>query len=150
MKRLLILAHTPSHNLLALQQAAQQGARKASVDVMVSQPLAAGPGELLQADGLIVGTNENLGSMAGASKDWFDRVYYPTLELKQGLPYAAYIRAGHDGTGTKRQLETIISGLRWRAVQEPMVLKGTWQTDWLAQIEELGEAMATGLEARVF
>lgn len=150
MKRLLILAHTPSENLRALATAAERGARKAEVDVMIAQPLSAGPGDLLQADALILGTNENLGSMAGASKDWFDRVYYPTLDQKQGLPYAAYIRAGHDGTGTQRQLSTIITGLKWRAVQEPLVLRGSWQTDWLREIEELGEAMAIGLEAGIF
>ena len=150
MKRLLILAHIPSPNLAALQAAAERGASKADVEVATAQPLSAEADDLLRADALILGTNENLGSMAGASKDWFDRVYYPTLEEKQGLPYVAYIRAGHDGTGTKRQLETIVTGLRWRAAQDTLVFKGAWQPDWLDALEELAEAFATGVETGIF
>jgi len=150
MKSLLLVAHTPSDNLLALSKAAERGARNAEIDVRVQAPLASKAEDLLQADALILGTNENLGSMAGASKDWFDRIFYPTLEDKQGLPCFAYIRAGHDGTGTKRQLETIVTGLRWRWVQEPLIFKGAWQEGWLDQIEETAEAVATGLEAGIF
>jgi hypothetical protein len=66
------------------------------------------------------------------------------------MPYAAYIRAGHDGTGTRRAIETIVTGLRWRAVAEPMVLKGEFQEAFVGQCEELGQLMAAGLEAGVF
>ncbi|MEM8976888.1 MAG: flavodoxin family protein, partial [Pseudomonadota bacterium] len=72
------------------------------------------------------------------------------LEEKQGLPYALYIRAGHDGTGTRRSVETIITGLRWKEVQPPLIFKGAYSTDFVPQCEELGLAMAAGLEAGVF
>jgi hypothetical protein len=88
--------------------------------------------------------------MSGALKDFFDRIYYPCLDQTRGLSYALYIRAGHDGTGTRRAVETIVTGLGWRAVREPLVCRGEWQDSFLDECEELGTLMAAGLEAGIF
>ena len=82
-------------------------------------------------------------------KDFFDRIYYPCLEKTQGVPYALYIRAGQDGTGTRRAVESIATGLRWRPVQEPLTLRGKFQEGFIAQCKELGMLMAAGIEAGV-
>ena len=102
-KRLLIVAHAPSDNTLSLRAAAERGALgETGVEVRVVAPLQAGPDDVLAAQAVILGTTENLGYMSGALKDFFDRSYNPLLEKTQGLPYALYIRAGSDGTGTRR------------------------------------------------
>ena len=150
-KRLLIVAHAPSDNTLALRAAVERGARsETGLDVRVVAPLQAGPDDVLAAQAIVLGTTENLGYMSGALKDFFDRSYNACLEKTQGLPYALYIRAGSDGTGTRRGIETITTGLRWRAVQEPLVCKGAWQPGFVDQCEELGAAMAAGLAAGIF
>ncbi|MGM0915408.1 MAG: flavodoxin family protein [Pseudomonadota bacterium] len=151
-KRLLIVAHAPSPNTTRLREAAERGARDsriAGVEVSVRPPLEAGPEDVRACDAILLGTTENLGYMSGALKDFFDRSYYPLLEEKQGLPCALYIRAGHDGTGTRRAVEGIASGLRWRWVQEPLILRGEWQEEFVDQVAELAMAMAAGLEAGV-
>ncbi len=153
MKRLLIVAHAPSPNTLAMREAVERGARHPEiegVEVRVSAPLETGPDAVKAADGLILGTTENLGYMSGALKDFFDRIYYPCLEETQGRPYALYIRAGNDGSGTRTAVERIVTGLRWRAVQEPLICRGAWQARFLEQCEEVGMALAAGLEAGVF
>jgi multimeric flavodoxin WrbA len=152
-RRLLIVAHAPSANTRRLRDAVTAGAsipEIEGVDVCTLGPFEAGPEDVLAAQAVILGTTENLGYMSGALKDFFDRIYYPCLEHTQGLAYALYIRAGHDGTGTRRGVETIVTGLRWRAVQEPLIYRGEWQEDFLGQSNELGTLVAAGLEAGVF
>jgi hypothetical protein len=152
-RRLLIVAHVPSDNTRALRDAVVRGATVdeiEGVEVVVRTPFEAGPEDVIAAGAIILGTTENLGYMSGALKDFFDRTYYPCLERTQGLPYALYIRAGHDGTGTRRGVETIVTGLRWRAVAEPLVCRGKWQDAFVGQCEELGTLVAAGLEAGVF
>jgi multimeric flavodoxin WrbA len=152
-RRLLIVAHAPSPNTLRLRDAVLEGARDpeiANVEARWIAPLEAGPEDVLAADAVILGTTENLDYMSGALKDFFDRSYYPCLEKTQGLPYAAYIRGRHDGTGTKRAIESITSGLRWRAVQEPLILRGDWDEAFAEQCRALGMAMAAGLDGGIF
>lgn len=152
-KRLLIVAHAPSLNTERLRDAVLAGARApeiAGVAVECLNPFAATPERVLKAQAVILGTTENLGYMSGALKDFFDRCYYPLLERTQGLPYALYIRAGHDGTGTRRGVETIVTGLRWRAVHEPLICRGAWREEFVEQCRELGMLVAAGLEAGVF
>ncbi|WP_404419198.1 flavodoxin family protein [Marinospirillum sp.] len=152
-KKLLLVAHAPSPNTRRLVDAVLAGAGHEDiqgVDTIWIPPLQTQPEDVLQADAIILGTTENLGYMSGALKDFFDRCYYPVLEEKQGLPCALYIRAGLDGTGTRRAVESIVTGLRWNWAQEPITFKGQWQEDFVEQAEELGLAMAAGLEAGVF
>jgi len=152
-KQLLIVAYAPSDNTRAMRDAVLAGARAPEIEgvsVTARPPLEAGPEDVLQADAIVLGTTENLGYMSGAMKDLFDRIYYPCLEEKQGLPCALYIRAGHDGTGTRRGVETIVSGLRWRAIREPLLCRGAWQDRFADECEELGTLAAAGLESGIF
>lgn len=151
-KKLLVVAHAPSPNTRALRDAVLQGAGHEdieNVDVTVLAPLEAGPDDVLACDAIILGTTENLGYMSGALKDFFDRSYYPCLEKTQGLPFTYYIRAGHDGTGTQRAIESITTGLRWKVVQQPLLCRGEFQTDFVAQCEELGLSVAASLDAGI-
>jgi|TARA_X000001388_G_scaffold70187_1_gene59153 multimeric flavodoxin WrbA len=152
-KQLLIVAHAPSPNTRKLAEAALRGARHPDIEQVETRwvpPLEAQPQDVLQADAIILGTTENLGYMSGALKDFFDRCYYPVLEEKQGLPCALYIRAGMDGTGTRRAVESIVTGLRWNWLQAPLTLRGDWQDDFEQQVEQLGLYMAAGLDNAVF
>jgi multimeric flavodoxin WrbA len=152
MKRLLIVAHAPSPNTLRLREAVLAGARQdiAGVETIAKAPLEAGPEDVLAAQAIILGTTENLGYMSGALKDFFDRSFYPCLERTEGMPYALYVRAGRDGTGTRRAVESIATGLRWRDVQAPLICRGDWDESFVDACRELGAAMAAGLEAGIF
>lgn len=151
-KTLLIVAHAPSPNIKKLAEAAYKGADHPDLEVKVilKLPQDTQPEDVLTADALLLGTTENLAYMAGLTKDFFDRCYYPVLEQKQGLPFAVYIRAGQDGTGTKRAMQTITTGLGWEWIQEALILRGEWQEDFTNQVEELAMTLAAGLEAGIY
>ena len=151
-KRLLVVAHAPSPNTEKLKDAVMRGATNEdieNVEAVWKPPLEAGPDDVLACDAILMGTTENLGYMSGALKDFFDRTYYSVIEEKQGLPCGLYIRAGQDGTGTRRAVESIVTGLRWSWAHEIVLFHGAWQEEWLDQAEELGMYMAAGLDAGI-
>lgn len=152
MKHLLLVANAPSPNTEALVSATLKGCHHPDIDSVESiyiPPLEATADDVLKADGIILGTTENFGYMSGALKDFFDRVYYPVLEEKQGTPYALYVRAGLDGTGTITAVQKIVTGLRWRAVSEPLLLHGNYQSGFADDCESLGMLMAASLDTGI-
>ena len=152
-KKLLIVAHAPSDNTRSLAEAALRGARHPDIDGVVAEhipPLEAGPDDVLKCDAILLGTTENFGYMSGALKDFFDRIYYPCIEHTEALPFATYVRAGLDGTGTITAIGKITTGLKWRPVQETLLCHGEFRDEFIDQVEELGMSMAAGLEAGIF
>lgn len=152
MKRLLAIIHAPSPNTQRLRAALVHGANHKDVEgveIMCQSPFDTQPDDVLLADAVVLGTTENLGYMSGAMKDFFDRCYYPCLDKTDALPYALFVRAGLDGTGTCRAVASIASGIRWKPVRDPLVCKGEWQDAFVEQVEELGLTMAASLEAGI-
>lgn len=151
-KKLVVISHAPSDNTQKLLHALLNGARNKdfnNINVRYISPLDTSSEDIKSAQAIIIGTTENLGYMAGLTKDVFDRCYYDCLETTQGMPFTFYIRAGLDGTGTKRALESITTGLRWRLVQDPLICKGEFSEDFITQCEDLGLAMAASLDAGI-
>jgi len=119
-------------------------------------------GDLLAADGYVFATPENLASMAGLMKDFFDRSYYAALDRVAGRPYATVVCAGSDGEGAARQIARIATGLRLRAIAAPLIVRvdaqaperilapKTIAAPAIAQAEELGQTLAAGLSMRLW
>ena len=153
MKHLLIVYHSQSCRTEALAHAVWRGASIDDIDeVEVRLKLAgeAGVCDLLWANAVILGTPENFGYMSGAMKDFLDRTFYPVQGKVDGLPYAMFISAGNDGTGAVRAIRRIGNGYPLREVQDPIIVRGEPDGEALASCEELGMAIAAGLELGVF
>lgn len=163
MATLLIVFHSLTGGTRQMATAAAEGARaEAGVTVRLLPAAQAGADDLLAADGAIFATPENLGSMAGLMKDFFDRAYYPALDRLNGRPYASLICAGTDGAGAARQIERIATGWRLRPVAAPLIVRTGAQTPEailaaktiapaeLARCHELGAALAAGLALGIF
>jgi multimeric flavodoxin WrbA len=120
------------------------------LEVRIKAPLDAEPDDVDWCDGILMGATENFGYMAGRIKDFFERIYYPCLESAQGLPVGLYIRAREDGTGASGSIERITTGLRWKYVDDPLILRGNYEPEFKDQVAELAMTMAAGLDAGVF
>ncbi len=153
MVKLLFLSHCPSANTKALRDACLTGIQHPeinNIEVTSCDYLSASAEDVMACDGIILGTTENFGYMAGLMKDFFERIYYPCLEKTQALPCALYIRAGLDGDGSKVAIGKILTGLKWKLVQETLILHGEYQKSFEDDVKELGMNFAAGLEAGIY
>lgn len=119
--------HTTSPATQALLEAALDGTKADGIEgigVRVRSALAAGPADVLEADGFVLGTPANIGYMSGALKVFFDSVYYPTLIAKVGAPYGLYVHGNNDTGGAIRAVESIAKGMGWNRVHEPVSVVG--------------------------
>ena len=163
MKTLLIVFHSLTGGTRQMAEAAARAARtEPHITVALHTASEAGPDVLLAADGYIFAAPENLASMAGVMKDFFDRSYYPVLGRIEGRPYAVLICAGSDGENAARQIARIATGWRLRQVAEPLIVctraqtpaeilapKHIVETD-LANCAQLGATLAAGLAMGIF
>lgn len=150
MSYLLIIANSPSPNSQQILDQVVQGAKSTGYPVVNKHPLETNAEDVLSASGIILGTTENFGYMSGLMKDFLERIYYPCLEHTDGMPWALYVKAGLDGTGATSSVQKIVSGLRWKPVQAPLLLHGPFQASFLEDAETLGAGMAEGLKLGIF
>jgi multimeric flavodoxin WrbA len=163
MKRLLIVYHSMTGGTLQMAQAAAEGAAtESSVHVRVLHAADAAADDLMEADGYIFATPENLAAISGMLKDFFDRTYYAALERLNGRPYASLICAGSDGQNAARQIERIASGWRLKSVAPALIVCTRAQAPEdilrpkqigagdLRACREIGAALAAGLLLGVF
>ena len=162
-KKLLVVYHTMTGGTRQMAEAAVRGAAiEPTVRTTFLRAPAALPRHVLAADGLLFATPENLASMSGLMKDFFDRCYYAVLDQVAGRPYAAMVCAGSDGQGAVRQLERIALGWRLKPIAETLVVITDAQSPErilapktigpadLRRCEELGSTFAAGLALGMF
>lgn len=157
---LLIAWHSRTGAAQQMAQAAAHGARRvahemqAALAVRMCEAQRLSAPDVRAASGYLFCAPENLGTVSGEMKAFFDRNYYAVLDELAGRPYGLMIAAGTDGTGAQRQIERIVTGWRLQAVAPAIVARNGAQTpeailapkritpEVRAQCEELGGLLA--------
>jgi len=166
---LLIIWHSRTGAARAMAEAAWAGAHDdcdAEADHATAARLVraadAMPADMLAAAGYLFVCPENLGTISGEMKEFFDRCYYPLLGRIEGRGYASAIAAGNAGQGAEAQIDRIVTGWRLRRIASPvivrlgadtpaaivapkMVLRGELQ-----RCRDLGRSFAAGLQLGIF
>ena len=163
MKRLLIVWHSRTGAARQMAETAARAARDESgVETVLARARDVDAAAVLAADGYLFAAPENLASLSGEMKEFFDRIYYAVLERTNGRPYALFVSAGSDGANAVRQMQRICTGLRLREVAPPFIVNLEAQTPerilapktvlpgQLARCAETGAALAAGLASGVF
>lgn len=144
------------------EAAARAASAEADLEVRLQAAAQTGAEDVLAADGYLFVTPENLASMAGLMKDFFDRIYYAALERIDGRPYAILVCAGTDGSGAVRQIQRIATGLRLKEIAPAVIVNTAAQTpeailapktiaeNELQRCREVGAALAAGVATGVF
>jgi hypothetical protein len=160
-RALLIVWHSRTGGTQAMVGASLEAAREHGPATALRAE-DAGAAEMAAAGGILFACPENLGTMSGAMKEFFDRTYYPLLGRIEGKPYAAMFCAGTDGEGASRQLARIALGWRLKKAAEPLIVKTGAQspeeiaaaksigaTD-LDRCRELGALLSAGIAMGIF
>ena len=163
MKKLLVVFNTMTGGTGQMARAAADGASSESeIQVNLIHATKAGATEVVESDGFIFATPENLAAMSGLMKDFFDRSYYAALGRIDGRPYATLICAGSDGENAARQITRIATGWRLKPVASPLIICTHAQTpeailapktigiDDLERCREIGATIAAGLALGIY
>ena len=152
MKNILFINHSPSPNTIKLSNHIEILTKELNPDInLISlNPFETKTNSFQSIDGVLIGTTENFGYMAGATKDFFDRCYEKLIDKTDGLPVFYYIRAGLDGEGSQVAINKILKGLKWKQVLPPLILKGAWSNNFLDEVEEKALIFINGIEMGIY
>jgi len=163
MKKLLVVYNTMTGGTEQMARAAADGAASEhEIRVHLIRATKAGAAEVLESDGYIFATPENLAAMSGLMKDFFDRTYYAALDRIRGRPYAILICAGSDGENAARQIARIATGWRLKPVADPLIVCTHAQTPErvlapktieaadLERCREIGATIAAGMAMGIY
>jgi len=150
-KKLLIIYHSQGGTMKRIADRFAKGAAKEqSIDVVYKHVTDARLDDLLNCNGIAIGSPEYFGTMAGLIKDFFDRTYEAAKDVTPGLPFVVFVCAGNDGRGAITQIERLAAGYKWKKVQEHRRIIGIPTEQELADIEELGQTLAAGIDFGIF
>jgi len=150
---LLIAYHSQSGASAALARRARDAALAAVGDALPVELLRchdAGALEVARASGLLLVCAENSGRLAGAAKDFLDRIFYPLNGRGVTIPYALLVSAGNDGRGAVAEAQRILRGIPFTQGLEPRIIRGQPDEADLGDVDEFAAGFATGLEMGIF
>jgi len=163
MKTLLIVYHSMTGGTRQMAQAAAQGAAtEPGIRVSMKDAGEASAEDVIQANSYLFATPENLASMSGMMKDFFDRTYYAALDKLNGRAYAVLICAGSDGRNAAQQIERIATGWRLKAIAPPLIVvthareeadilrPKTITAPALQQCKQIGATLAAGTALGIY
>lgn len=145
---LLVIHHTPSPHCQEMLEAVLAGASDPEIEgvQVVRRPaLSVSTSDFLAADGYLLGSPANLGSISGALKHAFDCSYYPILDATRGRPFGVWLH-GNEGTeGAVRALDGITAGLGWERAAADVIVSGKPGKDDVEACWNLGATVAASL-----
>lgn len=133
---LLIVWHSRTHASQQLAFFAAEGAQQVLQEMDPQQRISVRcvsvaqvqTSDLIQAQAYLFCAPENLGSLSGEMKAFFDQNYYGALDLLNGRPYSAIISAGSAGQGAAQQIKRICTGWRLNPVHPITIVNLNAQT----------------------
>lgn len=143
MSKILVVYHSQSGNTKAAAELVAEGARAVQgAEVEVKEAMKAGVDDLLDCDGIAIGTPDYFSYMAGALKDFFDRTCYPTEGKVTGKPAVIFVTHGGGGKAVA-SVEKMCRRFKFKAVAEPVLVENKPESKAdQSQLINLGKALA--------
>jgi len=147
MPKLLIVYHSMSGNTEQMAKAiAEEVCAVGGTAVQIKKGLEATIDDLLECDGVALGSPDYFSDMAGAIKDFFDRTYYPVQGKVTGKPCVIFDSAGGPPLVVIESLRTMAKRFELDEIAEPVGASGASSEEILEQCRQLGRKLAARLK----
>lgn len=153
MCKILVIYHSQAGHTQRMAESVAGGAGSIEgVTVVLKRASETNLRDLLECDGLAIGSPEYFGYMAGMVKDFFDRTYDEARGKKEVFkkPYVLFVSAGNDGTGALNNMERICTGYQFKKIYDPVVARGEIDHETLTRCDELGKTIAAGCKEGIY
>jgi flavorubredoxin len=128
MLKILIVYYSLGGNTEKAGEIIKSALESENVKVVMKKGTEADINDLLECDGIIIGSPDYFSYMAGGLKDFFDRTYYPSRGKVEGKPYFAFLTHGGGGKAIE-SIEKIASSFKFKKVIEPVLIKNSPSKD---------------------
>lgn len=144
MTKLLIVYHSQSGNTESMAKAVYEGAISAGATVTLKKAADATADDLFECDVVAFGSPNYYSYMAGALKDFFDRIYHTVRGKVNNKPYGAFTSGGGRSTQALDSINRVasLSSLQLRNVSEGVIAAGKPSLEVIEECKELGKKLA--------
>lgn len=142
MPNILVVYHSQSGNTEVAAKAVAKGAKEVKgMNVVVKEGLKATAKDLLDCDGIAIGTPDYFSYMAGGLKDFFDRTFYPTQGKVTDKPYVAFVTHGGGGDAYK-SVESMCRTFKFKKIADTVLVENRPDKKKIVELEQLGKKLA--------
>lgn len=148
MAKILVVYHSIGGNTKAAADAVANGAESvADTKVVIKEALKANVDDLMDCDGIAIGTPDYFSYMAGALKDFFDRTFYPTQGEVADKPCVIFVTHGGGGRAVD-SVQKIAASFKFKEVADPVLVKGHPDAAAKNELANAGKALAEVVEGK--
>ena len=143
MAKVLIVYHSQSGTTEAMAKAVYDGAlATGSGSITLKKASQATPDDILNCDVVAFGTPNYFGYMAGALKDYFDRIWVTLRGRLANKPYATFGSAGAGGKQALDSVERLCDSFGMKKAFEGVITTGKPAASVFEQCRDLGMKLA--------
>jgi len=142
MGKILIIYHSISGNTKKAAEYLARGTEEVpNTDTTIKPALEAGIDDLLECDGIAIGTPDYFSYMAGGVKDFFDRTFYPTQGKVEDKPCVIFITHGGGGRA-KGTVKKICNSFKFDLITPQIMVENSPDEKEKKALEKAGQMLA--------
>ncbi|MBN1445736.1 MAG: FprA family A-type flavoprotein [Candidatus Omnitrophica bacterium] len=124
MAKILIVYYSLGGNTKEAAEIVKKAVESTGHKAVMKTGLEADLKDLLECDGIAIGTPDYFSYMAGGLKDFFDRTLYPSRGKVEDKPYFAFVTHGGGGKAID-SVERIAQSFNFKKAAEPVLIKNS-------------------------
>ncbi|HOL35986.1 MAG TPA: NAD(P)H-dependent oxidoreductase [bacterium] len=145
MVKILIVYYSLGGNTKVAAEEVAEGCRQQEANVIVKIGTEATEKDLIECDGIVIGSPDYFSYMAGGLKDFFDRTFYPSQGKVTGKPCVMFVTHGGGGKAVD-SLESMCKWFKFKKVAEPLLIKNRPSPSDKIKLRELGALLVSAIK----